>query len=52
MLEFLRGILEDLPPALRQRYFGHDRTPAHLEEVVWQWMNATNRETWIGRGRP
>jgi len=44
MLEFLMGILEDLPPTLRQRYFRHDRTPAHREEFLWQWMNAKNRD--------
>jgi len=38
------GILEDLPPTLRQRYFRHDRTPAHREEFLWQWMNAKNRD--------
>jgi hypothetical protein len=50
MWEFLMGIFDDLPPALRQRYFRHDRTPAHSEEVIWQWMNATNPETRTGRG--
>jgi hypothetical protein len=33
-------LLEDVPLALRQRWFQHDGTPAPCGEDIWQWLNA------------
>jgi hypothetical protein len=49
----LQGLLEDVPAALRQRYwFLHDGAPVHCGEDVWQWLNATYPGRCIGHGGP
>jgi hypothetical protein len=49
----LPGLLEDVPLAVRQSlWFQHDGAPAHYEEDVRQWLNATYPGRWIGRGGP
>jgi hypothetical protein len=49
----LPGLLENVPLAVRQRlWFQHDGAPAHYEEDVRQWLNATFPGRWIRRGGP
>jgi hypothetical protein len=48
----LPRLLEDVPLAVRQRWFQHDRAPAHYGEVIQQRLNATYPGSWIGRSGP
>jgi predicted CoA-binding protein len=44
MENLLPGLLENVPPAVRQKrlWFQHGGTAAHYEEGVHQWQNMTD----------